>query len=186
MKRITAILAMFVAIFAMYSFELLPRNIYGFAAKDIIGYDTPLSHYKGKVILIVNVASQCAFTPQYQDLQALYEKYEEQGLVVLGFPSNDFSQEPATNEEVRHFCTQKYAITFPMFSKVSVTGDDAHPLFRYLTRKSENGIFDVDLSWNFHKFLIDRNGKVVANFKPKARVTDKKITAQIEALLQQK
>lgn len=157
-----------------------PADIYDFQVLDIIGNKVPLSRYKGKVLLIVNVASKCSNTPQYEDLQALYEEYEEEGLVVLGFPANNFmNQEPGSNEEINRFCTSNYGVTFPMFSKISVKGKNKHPLYQYLTSKKENGRFNAPIKWNFQKFLVGRNGRVIRSFQPKDRVKDATIKAAI-------
>jgi glutathione peroxidase len=170
----------------LVGFNLPPRTVYTYTVKDIIGFDTPLSDYQGKVILIVNLASQCAFTPQYAELQKLYDEFGKDGLVVLGFPANNFNQEPETDEEVRHFCTQKYAITFPLFSKVSVSGDDIHPLFAFLTQKNQNARLDATVDWNFHKFIIDRRGRVVEHYQPKVKVYDQNVQKTLKKLLAEK
>lgn len=155
-------------------------DIYDFKVMDIIGNKVSMSRYKGKVLLIVNVASNCTNTPQYADLQALYEEYEEDGLVVLGFPSNNFlNQEPGNNEAINRFCTSKFGVTFPMFSKISVKGKNQHPLYKFLTSKKENGRFNAPVKWNFQKFLVGRNGKLIKTFAPQDRVRDATIKAAI-------
>ncbi len=155
-------------------------DIYDFTVQDIIGNKVSLSRYKGKVLLIVNVASNCTNTHQYEDLQKLYEEYEADGFVVLGFPANNFlNQEPGSDEEINRFCTSRYGVTFPMFSKISVKGKNKHPLYEYLTSKKENGRFNAPIKWNFQKFLIGRNGKVVRSFEPKDEVKDAAIKAAI-------
>lgn len=134
-------------------------NAYEFSMNSIDGKPAPLSAYKGKVTLLVNVASQCGYTPQYSGLEALYEKYKDKGLVVIGFPANNFgAQEPGTNEEIKQFCTRKYSVTFPMYSKISVKGDDKAPLYQFLTEKGG------EVKWNFTKFLVDKNGNVIKKF----------------------
>jgi glutathione peroxidase len=144
--------------------ELNSKTFYDYSATSIDGKDISMSEYKGKVIVIVNVASKCGFTPQYEGLQALYEKYEKEGLVVLGFPSNQFAnQEPASNEEIQEFCTLNYGVTFPMFSKIDVNGDNAHPLYVYL-KSQQSGFPGDSIKWNFTKFLVDRKGKVVERY----------------------
>ena len=164
-----------------------PRSIYGFTMKDIDGKDVSLKEYKGKVVMMVNVASKCGFTPQYEALQATYAKYKDQGFVILGFPANNFrGQEPGTDKEIKEFCSTKYNVTFPMFSKISVKGDDQHPLYAYLTNKETDEAFGGDITWNFNKFLIDRDGKVVARFDSKDKPDDAKVTAEIEKYLAQK
>lgn len=167
-------------LFAPLFFSLLfsssapkPSSIYDIQVQDIIGNKVPMSRYKGKVLLIVNVASKCNKTGQYEDLQALYEEYHDDNFVVLGFPANNFmNQEPGSNEEINRFCTSKYGVTFPMFSKISVKGNKIHPLYQYLTKKKENGHIDAPIKWNFQKFLIGKNGKVIKSFKPTDRVND--------------
>lgn len=153
-----------------------PGNVYDIEVKDIIGNDVSLSRYKGKVLLIVNVASKCGYTRQYADLQALYEEYKEDDFVVLGFPANNFlNQEPKSNEEINRFCTSKFGVTFPMFSKISVKGKNQHPLYQYLTTKELNGRKNFPVKWNFQKFLVDKNGKIREVFNPGDRVNNQKI-----------
>ncbi|WP_085521964.1 glutathione peroxidase [Tuberibacillus sp. Marseille-P3662] len=144
-------------------------SVYDFSAKTIMGEDKALSDYKGDVLLIVNTASKCGFTPQYKALQALYEKYHNDGLEILGFPSNQFmNQEPGSNEAIQDFCQLNYGVTFPMFSKVDIKGPDAHPLFQYLTEQAP-GFLSKQIKWNFTKFLIDRNGTVLNRYAPTTR-----------------
>lgn len=163
---------------------MVAGSVLDFTMKGIDGKPVKLDSYKGKVILIANVASKCGYTPQYEGLQALYKKYESQGLVVLGFPANNFlGQEPGSNEEIQTFCKLKYNVTFPMFSKISVKGDDIDPLYRYLTSKETNPEFGGDITWNFNKFLIDRSGKVVARFETKEKPEGEKIVGAIESAL---
>jgi glutathione peroxidase len=159
-------------------------SIYDFTLKDIDGNDVNLGKYKGNVLLIVNTASRCGYTPQYEALQAIFERYRDQGFYVLGFPANNFmGQEPGTEKEIKEFCTLKYNVTFPMFSKISVTGSDQHPLYRFLTNKKTNPEFGGDISWNFNKFLINRNGKIVARFGSKEKPDDPAVIAAIEKAL---
>jgi glutathione peroxidase len=142
--------------------------------------------YKGKVLLMVNVASKCGYTPQYTALESLYEKYKDQGLVILGFPANNFgAQEPGTNEEIRTFCSTKYNVTFPLYGKVSVKGDDTTPLYQYLTREA-NASVAGDIKWNFTKFLVDRNGSVVQRFEPAVKPDSPEMIEAVEKLLKQK
>ncbi|WMX16158.1 MULTISPECIES: glutathione peroxidase [unclassified Aureispira] len=156
------------------------ESVYDFEVHDIIGNEVSMSRYKGKVLLIVNVASKCGFTNQYKDLQALYEEYQDDDFVVLGFPANNFmNQEPGTNEEINRFCTSKFGVTFPMFSKISVKGKEMHPLYEYLTNKKKNGRAQDPVRWNFQKFLVGRNGKVIRSFRPAERVNDKLIKKAI-------
>jgi glutathione peroxidase len=149
--------------------------------KTIDGHDSTLSAFKGKAVLIVNVASKCGHTPQYKGLDELFRKYKAQGLVVVGFPANNFGQqEPGTNAEIREFCTIKYAVTFPMMAKVSVKGEDIHPLFAWLTQKSP---YPGDIKWNFGKFLLDKKGEVVARFAPEVDPLDSQIVSRVAAVL---
>lgn len=174
-------------LFALLFATALPtKTVYDFIVKDIDGKDVSLSQYKGKVLLIVNVASLCGNTPQYKDIEALYEKYKDKGLVVLGFPANNFmGQEPGSNKEIKQFCTREYAVSFPMFSKISVKGKDIAPLYTYLTKKSENGLVDADVKWNFQKFLISKNGEVIQSVAPGTSVNDASVMKAIEKALAQ-
>ena len=161
------------------------NSVYDFTMKDIDGKDTSLAQYRGKVLLLVNVASRCGFTPQYEGLEKVYLKYKDRGLVILGFPANNFmSQEPGTNEEIKTFCSLKYNVTFPMFSKISVKGDDIHPLYKYLTDKQSNPQFGGDVKWNFNKFLIGRDGKIVGRFEPAVKPESEEVTKVIEKALE--
>jgi glutathione peroxidase len=156
-------------------------SIYDFTVKTIDGEDFSLSGLKGKKILIVNVASQCGLTPQYVQLQELYEQYKDKGLVIIGFPANNFgSQEPGSNEEIKTFCTSKYGVTFPMMAKISVKGDDIAPLYRWLTTKEANGVADAEVTWNFQKFLIDEKGQWVKSIAPKDSPKSEEIINWIE------
>jgi len=164
--------------------EPLPKSFYDFTMKDIDGNEVRLSAFKGKVVLVVNVASRCGFTPQYAGLEKLYETYKDRGLVILGFPANNFlSQEPGTDPEIKTFCSTKYNVTFPMFSKVSVKGSDQHPLYRWLTGKETDPEFAGAITWNFNKFLLDRTGRVVARFGSRTTPEDDKLIAAIEKAL---
>lgn len=161
-------------------------SIYDFTVQRITGEDVKLATYKGNVMLIVNVASKCGFTPQYKGLQKLHETYADQGLVVMGFPANDFgNQEPGSNEQILSFCTTTYHVEFPMFAKISVTGKDKHPLYRFLTEKETNPEFAGEISWNFNKFLIDRTGKIVARFDSRDKPEDDTVIQAIETALKQ-
>ncbi len=159
-------------------------SIYDFTMNSITGQPVPLSQYKGKVVLLVNVASNCGFTPQYKGLEALYKKYESQGFVILGFPANNFgSQEPGTNAEIQTFCSRTYSVTFPMFSKISVKGEDQAPLYQYLTDKTANPATGGDIGWNFTKFLVDRDGKIAARFDSKVEPESGDVTSAVETAL---
>ncbi len=156
-------------------------SVLDFTLNSIDGQPAPLASYKGKVVLIVNVASFCGYTPQYEGLEALYGKYKDRGLVVLGFPANNFgSQEPGTNEEIKTFCSRKYNVTFPMYAKISVAGADKAPLYQFLTDKQTNPATGGEIKWNFTKFLIGRDGKVAARFESAVKPESPEITAAIE------
>ncbi len=163
-----------------------PKSIYDFTMRSIDGQQVSLGSYKGKVVLLVNVASRCGFTPQYAGLEALYEKYKDRGLVIVGIPANNFAQqEPGTNEEIKKFCSSKYNVSFPMMSKVSVLGDDKTPLYQFLTSKSSDPQFGGDIQWNFTKFLFDRAGKPVGRFEPAVKPDSPEVQAAIESALGQ-
>lgn len=157
------------------------KSFYDFKVKDIMGNNYDLSALKGKKVMVVNVASKCGFTPQYKQLQELYEKYKDDNFVIIGFPSNDFgNQEPGTNIEIMEFCTSNYGVTFPIMSKISVKKEGQDPLYKWLTNKSENGSIDQEVTWNFQKYLINEDGKLEAVYLPKVNPLDEKITAWIE------
>jgi len=181
MRKLILILTLCVA---CASLSAEPKSIYDFTMKSIDGEQVSLKNYHGKVVLLVNVASKCGFTPQYAGLEALYEKYKDRGLVIVGVPANNFmSQEPGTDEEIKKFCSNKYNDTFPMMSKVSVKGDDKTPLYVFLTGKDTNPQFAGDIKWNFTKFLFDRNGNPVARFEPNVTPDSPQVTAAIESAL---
>jgi len=161
--------------------------VLNFKMKSLAGKEVDLSQYKGKVILIVNVASKCGYTPQYQGLQALHDKYANEGLVVLGVPSNDFGrQEPGTSEQIAEFCESKYGVKFDMLEKVTVKGEEQAPLYKYLTSKETDPQFAGPIEWNFTKFLIGRNGEIVGRFKSAVKPESEKVTKAIEAELAKK
>ena len=163
---------------AIFSILLLASStLYDFKVPALDGSTIDLSKYKGKKILIVNTASKCGFTPQYSDLEKLYVKYQDK-LVIIGFPANNFhQQEPGTNAEISEFCTKNYGVTFPMAEKVDVVGDNIHPLFKYLTDEAHKiGVTDPVIGWNFTKFLIDENGKLIAVFPSKVKPMDDQVT----------
>ncbi len=183
MKQLAVYLPVAVLAFAAY-LAGAEKSVYDFTLKDIDGKPVSLSQYKGNVLLLVNTASRCGFTPQYEGLQALYTKYKDQGFVVLGFPANNFGgQEPGTEKEIKEFCSLKYNVSFPMFSKISVKGDDKHELYRYLTEKETDPKFAGEISWNFNKFLVDRNGMIIGRFDSKDRPQDPNVTHAIESAL---
>jgi glutathione peroxidase len=153
-------------------------TVYEFTMNSIDGQPLPLSKFEGKVMLIVNVASKCGFTPQYEQLEAVYEKYKDQGFVIVGFPANNFmAQEPGTNEEIKTFCSTKYNVKFPLYSKISVKGDDKAPLYQFLTQTGG------EIKWNFTKFLVDRHGKVIARFESPVKPDAPEVTSAIEKAL---
>ena len=168
------------------SFAASAPRVYDFTMKSIDGKPTSFKQYHGKVLLLVNVASACGYTPQYKALEAVYEKYKDQGLVIVGIPANNFAnQESGTDAEIRTFCTTKYNVTFPMMSKISVLGADKTPLYQYLTDKSINPVTGGDIKWNFTKFLLDRDGKIVARFEPAVTPDSPQVIAAIESALKQ-
>jgi glutathione peroxidase len=171
------------ALLIMAGSLLAASGIYAFTPNSIDGKPAPLTDYKGKVALIVNVASQCGYTPQYSALEATYEKYKDKGFVILAFPANNFgAQEPGTNEEIKTFCSRKYSVSFPMYAKISVKGADQAPLYAYLTNDTPAGI-NGEIKWNFTKFLVDRNGNVVQRFEPAVTPDSKEVIAAIEKQL---
>lgn len=161
-----------------------PMSVYDFSMKTIDGKDVSLSSYKGKALLIVNTASECGFTPQYKGLEELYRQYKDQGFEILAFPSNDFGgQEPGSNEEIKKFCELKFKTSFPLFAKIPVKGEAAHPLYKYLTGLKDHG---GEVAWNFNKFLVSADGAVVAHLPSKADPTSDAVKKQVEAVLPKK
>ena len=161
-------------------------SVYEFTLNSIDGQPAPLAAYKGKVMLLVNVASKCGFTPQYEALEALHEKYKAQGLVVMGFPANNFmAQEPGSNEEIKDFCSRTYNVKFPMYAKISVKGDDKAALYHYLTDKEANPSTGGEIKWNFTKFLVSRDGKILARFEPAVKPDSPEVVSAIEKALKQ-
>jgi len=177
MKRILIILASF--FFSISGINAQQgMSFHDFIVTDIDGKPFHLRSLEGKKVLVVNTASKCGFTPQYEDLERLYEEYGDEGLVVIGFPSNDFlGQEPGSDEEIKEFCQLTYGVTFPMMSKISVKGRDIHPVYQWLTTKELNGVMDSNVSWNFQKYLIDEEGNLVATFKPADKPYSEEIIA---------
>ncbi|MDR0581693.1 MAG: glutathione peroxidase [Prevotellaceae bacterium] len=156
-------------------------GFYSYTVKTIDGDDFALSQLKGKKTLVVNVASKCGLTPQYEQLQALYEAYKDRNFTIIAFPANNFgAQEPGTDAEIKEFCTANYGVTFPVMAKISVKGDDIAPLYQWLTSKAANGQEDAEVQWNFHKFLIDENGQWVKSIAPRVLPNDEEIVAWIE------
>src|ERR1700719_4567176 len=172
------------ALLLMSSAAFAASSVHEFTMDAINGTPTPLATFKGKVLLVVNVASQCGYTYQYEGLQALYLKYKDQGLVIAGFPANNFgAQEPGSNAEIGAFCKSKFGVTFPMFSKISVKGSDKAPLYQFLTDKAANPKTGGEIPWNFTKYLVDRNGKVLARFDAPVEPGSKELTSAIEEAL---
>ena len=181
MRKLSLIFTLFVAAGLTAAHA---TSIYDFTMKSIDGQPVSLKSYSGKVVLLVNVASRCGFTPQYTGLEKLYEKYKDRGLVIVGIPANNFAQqEPGTNGEIKKFCSTKYNVSFPMMSKVSVLGDDETPLYRFLTDKAANPQIGGDIKWNFTKFLFDRSGNPVARFEPATTPDSPEVQAAIESAL---
>lgn len=166
----------------------MPNNnmadtIYEFELQNIDGRQVSLDNYEGDVLLIVNTASECGYTPQYEGLQAIYETYKDRGFKVLGFPANNFGgQEPGTDEQIKQFCSVNFSVTFPMFSKISVKGEDINPLFEHLTSR-DNPDFTGEIKWNFEKFLIDRDGKLIRRFRSAVTPQSNELTGAIESAL---
>jgi glutathione peroxidase len=160
------------------------KPIFAFELTDIDGNPATLGQYRGKVLLLVNVASKCGYTKQYAGLQALYEAYQADGLVVLGFPANNFGgQEPGTNEEIKAFCSSTFNVTFPMFAKISVKGDDIHPLYAFLTGAETDPDFAGDITWNFNKFLVSRDGEVVGRYDSNVEPMGEELVADVKKML---
>jgi glutathione peroxidase len=160
------------------------KGIYGFTMKSIDGDPVSLGSFKGKVVMLVNVASKCGYTPQYSALESIYEKYKDRGFVIVGVPANNFAQqEPGTNDEIKTFCSRKYNVKFPMMAKVSVKGDDKTPLYQYLTDSAQDPQFAGDIKWNFTKFLFDRNGNPIARFEPAVTPDSPQVQSAIESAL---
>lgn len=178
MRKIICFLGLF---FLLVSAVLIKGgSFYDFMVKDIDGKDYSFSSLKGKTVLIVNTASECGYTPQYQELEELYKKYKDKNFTVIGFPANNFGgQEPGSNEEIKGFCTKNYGVTFPLMGKISVKGEDCHPLYQWLTKKDSNGILDAEVRWNFNKFLVGKDGKLIAHFGSRVKPGSEEITKHI-------
>ena len=157
------------------------ENIYQFTVSDLYGDTFDFASLKGKKVMVVNTASECGLTPQYKDLQKLYDTYKDKNFVIIGFPANNFGQqEPGTDKEIAAFCRENYGVTFPMMSKISVKGDDMHSVYQFLTQKSKNGLEDSEVAWNFQKYLLNENGELVKVITPKTLPTDEAIVSWIE------
>jgi glutathione peroxidase len=173
----------FAGLFMMIFSGLIAQNktLYDFKVNTLDGTPFDLSSLKGKKVLVVNTASKCGLTPQYETLQKLYDRYKDRNFVIIGFPANNFmQQEPGTNTEIKEFCTRNYGVTFPMMSKISVKGDDMDPLYKWLTSKTLNGVFDADVQWNFQKFMINEQGRLIGFVPPKEKPDSEKIINWIE------
>ncbi len=156
--------------------NVMKQSIHTFKVQDIEGKQFDFSSLKGKKIMVVNTASKCGLTPQYKDLQALYEEYKDKNFVIIGFPANDFmKQEPGTNEEIGAFCQKNYGVTFPMMSKITVKGKEMHPIYQFLTQKAKNGLEDSEVEWNFQKYLLNENGELEKVISPRTNPNDKEI-----------
>ena len=176
------LIALFLVMTATLAFA---SPLYDIPLKDIDGKATSLGAYKGKVLLIVNVASKCGLTPQYKALEAIHEKYKDQGFTVLGFPCNQFAgQEPGSNSQIKEFCSSRYSVSFPLFDKLEVNGANRHPL--YVALAGKDSPFPGDIKWNFGKFLIDRDGRIIKRFEPKTTPDSPEVTQAIETALAQK
>lgn len=160
-----------------------PVSALDYVVRDIDEQDYDLSQLKGQVVLIVNVASRCGFTKQYSGLENLYKTYRDKGFVVIGFPTNDFNQEPGSNQQIKEFCTSRFNVTFPMMAKISVKGEKKHPVYRFLTEEPTAGKFAGEIKWNFNKFLIGRDGKVLARYDSKVGPEDEQLLRDLEKAL---
>ena len=170
-----------VCLMATLALNAQDMNFFDFTVESITGEEIELSQFKGKKILVVNTASECGLTPQYETLEELYKTYSEKDFVIIGFPANNFgAQEPGSNEEIATFCQANYGVTFPMMGKISVKGDDMHELYQWLTQKAKNGVEDTEVAWNFQKYLIDENGKYVAMVAPQESPASNEIIKFIE------
>jgi glutathione peroxidase len=176
----TLLFAILIGTLATTSVVAQSKSFYNFTVETIEGESFSLSQLKGKKVMVVNTASKCGLTPQYEQLEAIYKQYKNKNFVIIGFPANNFlSQEPGSNEDILEFCTKNYGVTFPMMAKISVKGDDIHPLYKWLTSKSENGVLDADISWNFQKFLIDEEGNLIKSIPPRQKPDSEEIVSWI-------
>lgn len=176
MKKITFLFILIMTTATVFA----QQSFYDFKVKTIDGEDFDLANLKGKKVLVVNTASKCGLTPQYEQLQEVYKKYGGEKFTIIGFPANNFmKQEPGTNEEIAEFCDKNYGVSFQMMEKISVKGDDMHPLYQWLTQKSKNGVLDSEVGWNFQKYLIDEKGNLVKMVEPKVKPDDAEIVSWI-------
>lgn len=176
MKKITLVFVLFMAVLTVFA----QQSFYDFKVKTIDGKDFDLASLKGKKVLVVNTASKCGLTPQYEQLQEVYKKFGGEKFTIIGFPANNFmKQEPGSNNEIAEFCEKNYGVTFQMMEKISVKGDDMHPLYQWLTQKSKNGVLDSEVGWNFQKYLIDEKGNLVKMVSPKVKPDDAEIVSWI-------
>lgn len=173
-------ISLFTMLLISVSLVAQSSGFYDFKVKTLEGQEFDFSTLKGKKVMVVNVASKCGLTPQYKDLEEVYEKYQSDNFVIIGFPANNFmNQEPGTATEIRKFCTDNYGVSFPIMEKISVKGDDMHPVYQWLTSKSKNGVRDSEVSWNFQKYLIDEKGNLIEVIPPKEKPTSDKVIAWI-------
>jgi len=173
-------ISLFTMLLISVSLVAQSSGFYDFKVKTLEGQEFDFSSLKGKKVMVVNVASKCGLTPQYKDLEEVYEKYQSDNFVIIGFPANNFmNQEPGTATEIRKFCTDNYGVSFPIMEKISVKGDDMHPVYQWLTSKSKNGVRDSEVSWNFQKYLIDEKGNLIEVIPPKEKPTSDKVIAWI-------
>jgi glutathione peroxidase len=180
MKTYKMTLLFLLSVFSLTAFTQ-PSGFYNFKVKTLEGQDFDFASLKGKKVMIVNTASKCGFTPQYKDLEEVYEKYQG-NFVIIGFPANNFmNQEPGSATDIRKFCSENYGVTFPMMEKISVKGDDMHPLYKWLTSKDKNGVMDSEVKWNFQKYLIDENGKLVDVIYSKEKPSSDKVISWISS-----
>lgn len=176
MKNVTIILIMIL----LTTMTNAQESLHDFTVTDIEGKTFDLSTLKGKKVLVVNTASKCGLTPQYEQLQKIYDTYGGDDFMIIGFPANNFNeQEPGTNEDIAQFCQRNYGVSFPMMSKISVKGDDMHPLYQWLTQKSKNGVLDSEVTWNFQKYLINEEGQLVSMIEPKVKPDDEQVVGWI-------
>ena len=175
------LLGLIVSLLLVFSVSAQDKNLYSFKTQTIDGEPFDLASLKGKKVMVVNTASKCGLTPQYQLLEKLYQQYKNKNFIIVGFPANNFaSQEPGTNSEIKAFCTQNYGVSFPMMSKISVKGDDIDPIYKWLTTKAQNGVIDAEVKWNFQKFLIDEKGNLADVAWPQEKPDEERIIKWIE------